>query len=468
MKQVLPAAKAYHVPRELLAKYAKPGPRYTSYPTAPVWSEDFGPAQARQIYRDNNPAGSTRPLALYFHLPFCRSLCWYCGCNVKITRNRRVTEPYLRAVEAELEGVTPWIAAGREVSQMHWGGGTPTYLCPQEIERLAGMVRSRLRFRPDAEISVEVDPRVTTSEHLEALRRCGFNRLSMGVQDFNAQVQQAVHRIQSFETTRDLIDKARALGFNSINIDLMYGLPHQTVDSFARTLEQVHSLAPDRLALFQYAHVPWLKPAQKLIDQEAVPDSDTKLAIFELAIDDFLREGYRYIGMDHFARPDDELSRAQRQGSLRRNFMGYTTQAGTDLYGFGVSSISEIDGHFIQNIRETPEYQARLSAGELPPSRGLRLSPDDHLRKAVIEALICNCRLDFAQFSARFGIDFSRTFAAELQASRPLAEDGLLRIDAGGLTVLPRGQILIRNICMIWDAHLPGQLAGERLFSRTA
>lgn len=468
MNQYLNAAEAYQVPRELLAKYAKPGPRYTSYPTAPVWSEDFGPEQAREIYRANNPDGSTRPLALYFHIPFCRSLCWYCGCNVKITRNTRVTGPYLRALEAELERVTPWIAEGREVSQMHWGGGTPTYLCPEEIEQLVGMVSSRLRFRKTAEISIEVDPRVTTFDHLEALRRCGFNRLSMGVQDFNPQVQQAVHRIQTLEATSALIDKARALGFESINIDLMYGLPHQTVASFARTLEQVHSLAPDRLALFHYAHVPWLKPAQKLIDQDAVPDSQTKLAIFELAIEDFMSKGYRYIGMDHFARPEDELSLAQSQRSLRRNFMGYTTQAGTDLYGFGVSSISEIDGHFIQNAREVPDYQERLSLGELPTLRGLSLSQDDHLRKAVIEELICNCRLDFAQISLSFGIDFKSYFAQELKASEPLAEDGLLLLDPDGISVLPRGQILIRNICMIWDAYLPQQAAGERLFSQTA
>lgn len=463
----LTGPEAFHVPRGLLSKYAKPGPRYTSYPTAPVWSDDFGPEQAADLYRSNNPTGSTRSLALYFHIPFCRSLCWYCGCNVKITRNTRVTTPYLKAIDAELERVSPMLAAGRQVSQMHWGGGTPTYLAPDEIEKLVGMVTRRLSFAPDAELSIEVDPRVTRPEHLEALRRCGFKRISMGVQDFDPQVQQAVHRLQTLEATAELIATSRKLGFESINIDLMYGLPHQTVASFTRTLEQVHTLSPDRLALFHYAHVPWLKPAQKLIDQDSVPDSATKLAIFELAIDDFLRKGYRYIGMDHFARPGDELSIAQQQRSLRRNFMGYTTQAGTDLYGFGVSSISEIDGHFIQNAREVDDYQARLENGDLPTLRGMLLSPDDHLRKAVIEELICNCHLEFAAMSARFGIDFSSYFATEIAESVPMAEDGLISLDQAGITVLPRGQILIRNICMIWDSYLRRQAPGERLFSKT-
>lgn len=460
--------QAYQVPRKLLAKYATAGPRYTSYPSAPVWSDTFGPQQAKALYRSNNPADSRQPLALYFHLPFCSSLCWYCGCNVKISRNKRVTEPYLKALESELELITPWLAQRRKVTQMHWGGGTPTYLSAEQIERLFEMVRSRLKFAPEAELSIEVDPRVTTIEHLEALRHCGFNRLSMGVQDFNPLVQQAVHRIQPFELTADLIGASRRLGFESINIDLMYGLPHQTVASFEQTLKQVHSLVPDRLALFHYAHVPWLKPAQKLIDQGALPDSDTKLAIFELAIADFLERGYSYIGMDHFARPDDELALAQRQGRLRRNFMGYTTQAGTDLYGFGVSSISEIDGHFVQNIKEIPDYEARLTAGELPVQRGMWLSAEDHLRKAVIEELICNCYLDFARINTRFGVDFISRFVPELEACKVLAEDGLLTLDERGIRVLPRGQMLIRNVCMVWDTYLRQQAATEGQYSQTA
>lgn len=467
----MPESRDYHVPRELLAKYAKPGPRYTSYPTAPVWSEDFGPAQARQIYAANNLEGSTQPLALYMHMPFCTSLCWYCGCNVKIARNKAVLGPYLKALETELELVAPHLAPGRAISQMHWGGGTPTYLSPDQIRQVVAMVRQRLNFAPGAELSIEVDPRVTTREHLEALRETGFNRISMGVQDFNPQVQEAVHRVQSFEKTSELIRASRELGFVSVNIDLMYGLPYQTVDSFAETLKQVHSLDPDRLALFHYAHVPWLKPAQKLIPEAALPSSDAKLDIFELAIDDFLQRGYQYIGMDHFAKPDDELSLAQAEHTLRRNFMGYTTQAGTDLYGFGVSSISEIDGHFIQNERFVPDYEARLEAGELPTLRGMVLSPDDHLRKAVIEELICNGHLNYAQFTARFAgrfeLDFQQYFAAELQVLEALIEDQLLQMDEQGLTVLPRGQILIRNVCMIWDAYLKQQ-QGQQVFSRTA
>lgn len=463
----MPKAQEYHVPRHLLKKYAKPGPRYTSYPTVPVWKADFGAGQARQLYAANNPPEQTSPLAFYFHLPFCTSLCWYCGCHVKISRNRAVTLPYLKALEKELELVCQAINPQRQISQMHWGGGTPTYLTPEQIQMLVATVRRHFDFTSDAEISIEVDPRVTSLEHLQALRDCRFNRISMGVQDFNPQVQRAVNRIQSYEDTAALVAHCRQLGFISINIDLMYGLPFQTVDSFAETLKLVHTLAPDRLALFHYAHVPWLKPAQKLIKEETLPNSETKLDIFEYAIDSFLQQGYHYIGMDHFAKPEDELALAQANHTLRRNFMGYTTQAGTDLYGFGVSSISEIDGHFLQNQKLVPDYQACLQAGKLPVQRGMWLSADDKLRKAVIEQLICNCYLDFKQIETEFHIDFASYFQAELRACEALAEDELLRIDHAGIHVLPRGQILIRNICMVWDAYLSEQ-QGKQVFSRTA
>jgi oxygen-independent coproporphyrinogen III oxidase len=457
----------YTLPRDLLKKYAKPGPRYTSYPTAPEWSDDFGEAEALALYKQNNPAGATTPLALYVHIPFCTSLCWYCGCNVKISRKKQVSEPYLQALQLELDKLAPHIAKTRAISQMHWGGGTPTYLEPEQIERLVAMIRQRIPFAPGAEISIEVDPRVTTDEHVLALRRAGFNRLSMGIQDFNPEVQKAVNRVQSFEKTQHLVEFARAQGFESINMDLMYGLPYQTVDSFTQTLEQVHSLSPDRLALFHYAHVPWLKPAQKLLKEETLPDSDAKLAIFELAIASFLERGYVYIGMDHFAKPQDELALAQAEHSLRRNFMGYTTQAGVDLYGLGVSSISEIDGHFTQNLREVSDYQQALAEGKLPIHRGLRLASDDHLRKAIIENLICNGYLDFAQISQQFGVDFQTLFARELHESQAMVEDGLIELDAEHIAVLPRGQILIRNVCMIWDVYL-GRRAGQQIFSRTA
>ncbi|MGE3727516.1 MAG: oxygen-independent coproporphyrinogen III oxidase [Candidatus Sericytochromatia bacterium] len=457
----------YQVPRELLSKYAKPGPRYTSYPTAPEWADDFTQADAEALYRANNPEGSTAPLALYVHIPFCTSLCWYCGCNVQISRKKQVSEPYLKALEQELDKIAPLIAKTRTISQMHWGGGTPTYLEPEQIERLVAMIRQRIDFAPGAEISIEVDPRVTTDEHVLALRRAGFNRLSMGIQDFNPQVQQAVHRVQSFEQTQHLVNFAREQGFASINMDLMYGLPHQTVASFEQTLEQVFSLSPDRLALFHYAHVPWLKPAQKLLKEETLPDSDTKLAIFELAIASFLERGYVYIGMDHFAKPEDELALAQKEHSLRRNFMGYTTQAGVDLYGLGVSSISEIDGHFIQNLREVPAYEGALAEGHLPTHRGLLLSADDHLRKAIIENLICNGYLDFTQISRQFQVDFPQLFHSELENCKEMAEDGLIELTDGHIAVLPRGQILIRNVCMVWDAYL-GKRSGQQMFSRTA
>lgn len=460
-------AADYVVPRKLLSQYAKPGPRYTSYPTAPVWSEHFDAQEARKLYAQNNPVASTAPLALYLHIPFCTSLCWYCGCHVKIERNKaKVTAPYLTALKQELALLQSEWATGRQISQMHWGGGTPTYLSPEALCDLTATLVAAIPRAENAEFSIEVDPRVTTPEHLEALRESGFNRLSMGVQDFNPEVQAAVHRMQPFEKTAELIAQARQLGFISINIDLMYGLPHQTVNSFSETLTQVQQLNPDRLALFHYAHVPWLKPAQKLIKTEDLPSSETKTRIFELAIASLLEQGYRYIGMDHFAKPEDELAQAQQAGTLRRNFMGYTTQAGVDLYGLGVSAISEIDGHFVQNQRDISAYQQRLARGQLPTLRGMWLSPDDLLRKAVIEELICNGQLSFKQISQRFEIDFTQYFATELATSEALATDGLIALHPDHLRVLPRGQILIRNICMIWDSYLKNQ-QGKQIFSQT-
>lgn len=455
----------YHVPRDLLDKYAKAGPRYTSYPTAPVWRNEFSPDEARQIYLENNTTAQNTPLALYVHLPFCQSLCWYCGCNTKIARNKKVLIPYLKALKQELAMISQYLSADRKVSQMHWGGGTPTYLSPEQIFTWVQELKSHISFAPDAELSIEVDPRVTTVEHLYVLRECGFKRISMGVQDFNPEVQTAIHRIQPFEMTATLVEKSRQLGFESINLDLIYGLPLQTVTNFARTLEQVNTLNPDRLALFHYAHMPWLKPAQKLIKDMDLPSSEEKLNIFEMTIDTLLGSGYRYIGMDHFAKPEDELSVAQQEGSLRRNFMGYTTQAGVDLYGLGASSISEVGGDFIQNIRAVPEYENALAAGDLPIARGLRLSPEDHVRKAIIEELICNGKLHFDTLSQRFGLQFKEAFGTELLAIQDMEKDGLVKLSPDELKVLPRGQILIRNICMLFDAYLPQ--AGEKSFSKT-
>lgn len=455
----------YTVPRELLKKYAKEGPRYTSYPTAPIWRNDFSTHEAVSIYKKNNIEKASAPLALYFHLPFCRSLCWYCGCNIKIARNREVLEPYLHALEAEINGVSQFIASQRQVSQMHWGGGTPTYLSPEQIVQLTQKIKAAFQFSEDAELSIEVDPRVTTSAHVDALKSSSFNRMSMGIQDFNPKVQAAVNRYQSFEDTAKLIEYSRQQGFHSINIDLMYGLPHQSVASFEQTLQQVHQLNPDRIALFHYAHVPWLKPAQKLLNAELLPCSEVKLDIFELAIQNFLTHDYHYIGMDHFAKKSDPLTLAQNAQSLRRNFMGYTTQSGVDLYGLGVSSISEIDGHFIQNQRHIREYQQALENQSLPIARGMLLAPEDHLRKAIIEALCCNGVLDFAAISTDFQIDFHRHFARELESMQNMAKDRLLEIDPHTIKVLPRGQILIRNICMVWDAYL-SEKSGQQIFSK--
>lgn len=455
----------YQVPRELMARYARSGPRYTSYPTAPEWQDNFSHSQALDLIRQTNQT-ALQPLAVYVHVPFCESLCWYCGCNVKIARNHKVTAPYLAALEKELATVGALVHPERRVSQMHWGGGTPTYLNPSEISKLCALVRQHFTFAADAEISLEVDPRVTTPEHVHTLRQEGFNRLSMGVQDFNPQVQAAVHRGQTLAQTQTLIANARQAGFDSINIDLMYGLPFQTVVSFQDTLQQVGALQPDRIALFNYAHVPWLKPAQKLLPPDSFPSPDEKLTIFEQAIAYLLSHGYVYIGMDHFARPTDELTLAQQSRTLRRNFMGYTTQAGVDLYGFGVSSISEIDGHFLQNEREVPAYEKAMAENGLAIKRGLLITAEDRLRKTVIENLSCNGYVDFVATGQEYGVDFTTHFADELAQCQALAADELIQLTNTDLRVLPRGQVLIRNVCMVWDAYL-AKRANQQVFSKT-
>lgn len=457
----------FHVPRNLIDKYAKVGPRYTSYPTAPEWSNEFNAKDAIDIIKENNVVSkASNPLAIYVHIPFCTSLCYYCGCNVKISPNKSAAIPYLSALKKEIEIIAQDVHSERVVCQMHWGGGTPTYLSPEQIIDLTQYIQKHFKFMSEAEISIEVDPRVTTIEHIKALRSVGFNRISMGLQSFDEKVQQTVSRVQPFEATAQLIEWSRQEGFESINVDLMYGLPFQSMDTFNDTLDKVFQLNPDRIALFNYAHVPWLKPAQKLLKEEDMPDRDSKLDIFELAIDRFLSKGYVYIGMDHFAKESDELSKAQKEHTLRRNFMGYTTYSGIDLYGFGVSSISEIDGHFIQNQRFVPEYKEILEDEQLPVLRGLKLEKDDHIRKAVISDLSCNCFLDFNKIESEFHINFRDYFETELNESRALEDDGLIKIDSKSIEVLPEGQILIRNVCMIWDAYLKKKNAHRR-FSRT-
>ena len=449
----------------MLEKYNRPGPRYTSYPTAPVWKDDFGPGDLEEFYARAETSGT--PLSLYMHLPFCESLCLFCACNVSIQKDKRVAIPYLAALKEEIDHVAGKVSRNRQVIQFHWGGGTPTYLSPAQMEDLFGHARERFSFAPDAEVGIEVDPRVTSGEHLETLRRLGFNRLSMGIQDFQAQVQETIHRVQPYEMTRDLIAAARALGFESLNVDLIYGLPYQTAESFAVTIEQVLTLVPDRVAMFSYAHVPWLKKQQGSF-QAHLPEGREKFRIFRSGLENFLAAGYQYIGMDHFARPGDELASAQRNRTLHRNFQGYTTKAGADLYGMGVSAISSIGAAYAQNRREVPAYQDEVGRRGMATMRGYRLSPDDLLRRAVISRLLCHTVIPKQEIEREFSIAFDEYFAPELQRLEEPRDEGLVELSADEIRVTPLGRIFIRNVAMVFDRYLHEQQMDKKpLFSKT-
>jgi oxygen-independent coproporphyrinogen III oxidase len=455
----------YSISEEFLARYNRPGPRYTSYPTAPVWQDNIGPGDYDQFCTQAEAAGS--PVSLYMHLPFCESLCLFCACNVVIAKDHNVTPPYLATLKKEIDYVAKRVSRNRQVVQFHWGGGTPTYLTPAQMEELFGYAAERFHFAPDAEIGIEIDPRVTTQQHMEALARLGFNRLSLGIQDFDAEVQATIHRIQPFEMTRDIIQSARALGFPSINVDLIYGLPYQTAERFEDTVNQVLTLSPDRVAMFSYAHVPWLRKQQGAFATH-LPEGMEKFRIFCGGLNRFLSAGYQYIGMDHFAKPDDELAVAQRNRTLHRNFQGYTTKAGADLYGMGVSAISGIQNAYAQNHRDIPQYSSAVERRGLATMRGYRLSEDDRLRRAVITRLLCHAVIRKDEIAADFGIDFDQYFAAELEHLPPLVEDGLARVSANEIAVTPIGRVFIRNLAMIFDPYLEKQRMAEKpLFSKT-
>ncbi len=438
-------------PLDLVAKYNRPGPRYTSYPTAPHFHEGFGPDDFLGEIRHTGGGD----LSLYVHIPFCRELCHYCGCHMRVTQRPEVIERYLDYLEREIDLVAGEGAAGRRVVQLHWGGGTPTYLTPSQIERLAGHLQRRFQFAPGAEVGIEADPRGLTDAHLEAARRAGFNRISFGVQDFDADVQEAIHRVQPFDLVERVTASARRLGFESISYDLVYGLPFQTINRFERTIEQVNALAPDRISIFSYAHVPWMKKHQRLINEDAMPVPEEKLKILLMATERLTHaDAYRYIGMDHFARPDDSLCRAQDAGTMQRNFQGYSTHGGSELFGFGVSSISQLHGAYAQNRLGLTDYYAALDAGRPATFRGYRVTEDDHLRRAVIMQLMCNLRLDVRAVERRFGIDFAETFADALENLRPMEADGLVEVTPEAIRVTERGRFFIRNAAMPFDAHL--------------
>jgi len=453
------------VGEEFVARYNRPGPRYTSYPTAPVWTDAFGVKEYEEAIAAAESKNS--PVSLYMHLPFCESLCLFCACNVVIRKDKSVTPPYLAILKKEIDRVARGVSRNRQVTQFHWGGGTPTYLSPEQIEDLFSYTRERFHFAPDAEIGIEVDPRVTTNAHMEIVRKMGFNRLSMGIQDFKEDVQRAVHRVQPYEITRDLIATARQLGFDSINVDLIYGLPYQTAESFAHTVEQITGLSPDRIAMFSYAHVPWLKKQQGSFVAH-LPEGMKKFDIFRSGLLKFLEAGYLYIGMDHFAKENDELAVSQRNRTLHRNFQGYTTKAGADLYGMGITAISGVQETYAQNYRDIPSWEKAVNDHGLATMRGYRLSQDDIIRREVISRLLCHTVIVKDEISKMFGIEFNEYFAPELEHLKMPQADGLVVVNDKEIRTAWLGRIFIRNLAMVFDPYLEKQqLAARPLFSKT-
>jgi len=438
----------------LIRRYDQSGPRYTSYPTAVEFHEGFGEAAYRDACARNN--GSVRPLSLYFHLPFCDTVCFYCACNKVATKDRSLAQPYLDRVYRELAMQSGLFEAARRVEQLHWGGGTPTFISRQQMTELMANIRRWFELADDdvGEYSIEIDPREADAETIALLRRLGFNRMSLGVQDFDERVQRAVNRIQTEAETAAVLEAARREGFRSVSVDLIYGLPFQTVESFSRTVDRVVGFAPDRLSVFNYAHLPQRFMPQRRINAEELPPPQVKLDILQATIDQLSRAGYVYIGMDHFARPNDELAIAQQKGTLYRNFQGYSTHADCDLVGLGVTSIGKVANTYAQNRRSLEEYYADIDAGRLAIFRGIELTRDDEIRRQVITRLICHFELDFALVERTWGIDFKEYFRDSLPALAPMKADGLLELDEKEIRVLPKGRLLIRNICMSFDAYL--------------
>jgi len=439
---------------ELLRRHDRPGPRYTSYPTAPHFHDSYGPAHFRAAIARSN--ATDRPLSLYVHVPYCTSPCFYCGCNRVISRDRSKGERYVDQVLAEAARVAPLFAPGREVIQLHLGGGTPNFLEPQQLRRLIEGLAGHFHFseRAERDFSIELDPRSVSVEDIAMLAALGFNRASLGVQDFDPAVQQAINRVQGVDETMAIIQACRDNGMRSVNVDLIYGLPKQTLEGFGRTLDTVMAVRPDRLAIYGYAHLPHMFKAQRQILDADLPDPEQKLALLGLAVERLSAAGYQYIGMDHFALPDEDLSQAQRAGSLHRNFMGYTTHADSDLLGLGVSAISRIDNSYSQNPRELKEWEARIEGPELPVWRGLELDADDLLRAELIQQLMCHGRVDGRALAQRHGVAFEQYFADELQDLQRLQHDGLASCRDGVVAATRQGRPLLRLIAMCFDRYL--------------
>jgi oxygen-independent coproporphyrinogen-3 oxidase len=453
---------------DLINRYDRPGPRYTSYPPATEFHDGITEIDYRDWAKQSNEEPIPKPLSLYFHIPFCSSICYYCACNKVITKRKEKAEPYLQDLYREIEIQASLFDTDREVRQLHWGGGTPGFLSHDQSQQLIEKIKQHfsLKMGVGNDYSIELDPRVIEKGGIAQLRRLGFNRISIGVQDLDEKVQKAVNRVQKLEVTRAIIEEARRHAFRSINIDLIYGLPHQTLQSFSKTLDSIVELAPDRIAMYNYAHLPHRFPPQRRIQLEDLPDSSEKLDILHSAIDKLAEAGYEYIGMDHFARPDDELAVAQRNGSLHRNFQGYAALAQCDSIGFGVSAISQVSDNFSQNTISLDDYHESLEQSRLPIIRGYYSSQEDLLRRDIIQQLVCHFRLDTRALAKTWGIDFKQHFAWELASLAVMEKDGLLELGDDEITVLTPGRLLVRNICMIFDRYQQ-KSNSKGTFSRT-
>ncbi|MEA3373675.1 MAG: oxygen-independent coproporphyrinogen III oxidase [Campylobacterota bacterium] len=446
-------------------KYSKPGPRYTSYPTALEFSDAFTYETYLKKLQEQD---TSRPLSLYFHLPFCRNACYFCGCNVVFTSKEEKMLRYVDYLKREMEILSRHLDMSREVIQLHFGGGTPTFFTASQLKEVIEMIRSHFKnFRADAEISCEIDPRHIDEDQMKVLSEGGFNRVSFGIQDFNEKVQIAVHRVQPYDVTKAAMDLARKYNMHSVNVDLIYGLPYQSLETFKKTLELALTLNPDRFAVFNYAHVPWMKKTMRKIDETTLPRPDEKLQIMQYTIDYLTSNGYKMIGMDHFAKPEDELFKAIEKGELHRNFQGYTTKGGADLIGVGLTSIGEGVDYYAQNFKDMASYEAAIDAGKLPFQRGVVHSEDDLVRQFVIMELMSNFKLDIKRFESVFGLDFKEYFADAIDALQPFIADDLLTMSDDKIECSQTGTLLIRNIAMPFDAYMKKHAANQKTFSKT-
>lgn len=453
---------------ETVRRFDRPGPRYTSYPTAVEFHEGVGAEVYREKLTEANAQGSNAPLSLYAHLPFCEHRCLFCGCHVVITPHMPVAEKYLEYVKLEVDRVAGLLPDRSALVQMHWGGGTPTYFSPDQLSDLMAKYREHFHFAAGAEVAIEVDPRVTSHDHLDRLAALGFNRLSMGVQDLTPEVQEAITRDQTSEQTADLMEYARKVGFTEgINLDLIYGLPEQRLATFESNLEQILELRPDRVALYSFAYVPWIRGHQKKLDKDSLPSADLKLELYLMAMERFLGAGYEPIGMDHFALPDDELAVAAGEGRLHRNFMGYSVMPASEMIAFGISGIGEVQGAFFQNEKKLSTYYEALDAGGLPIQRGYVLNEDDRIRQHVIREIMCNFQVSKAEVSERFGIEFDEYFSSSLGLLGEMRDAGFVEVTEGRLLVREEGRLFVRNICMVFDRYLEAKAGDGRVFSRT-